>query len=411
MVREQVLSDVDEVLGEPTGDVFAKCYAYDRADVAIAAGIFPFYVPVTAETATTAVVRGRHVLMFGSNNYLGLTHDPRVRQAALDGIEQFGVACTGSRLLNGTLELHDEMERRIAAFMKRDKAVVFTTGFQANLGVISALVGPREYIIIDDSSHASIRDGARLSAAKTWRFRHNDMDELRKRLEAVPAGAGKLVVVDGIYSMEGDYARLPDIVELKRRYGARLLVDDAHAIGVAGANGRGTGEHFGVEAEVDLVTGTFSKALASIGGFVVGDEKVVSFIKMTSRPFLFSASPVPAAIAAALKALDIIESEPDLRVAVHANAERLRNGLRALGFHTGDSTSPIVPVGVGDDLRMCFFWNALLDEGLYTNAVIWPAVPHDGALIRMSCTAAHTFDQIDEALEIIGRVGRAHGII
>jgi 8-amino-7-oxononanoate synthase len=399
------------VLGEASGDVFDKCYAYDRADVALAAGVLPFYIPVSAETATTAIVQGKHVLMFGSNNYLGLTHDDRVRQAASDAIRDYGVACTGSRLLNGTLELHDEIERRIAAFMCRDKAVVFTTGFQTNLGVISTLVGPREYIIVDDSSHASIRDGARLAAGKTWRFRHNDMDDLRSKLEAVPAQRGKLIVVDGIYSMEGDFARLPDIVELKRRFGGRLLVDDAHAIGVAGAHGRGTGEHFGVEDEVDLVTGTFSKALSSIGGFVVGDDKVISFIKMTSRPFLFSASPVPAAVAAALKALDIIESEPDLRVSVHANAERLRNGLRALGFNTGSSTSPIIPVHIGDEMRMCLLWNDLVANGLYTNAVIWPAVPPDGALIRMSCTAAHTFDQIDEALEIMGRLGRKHGII
>lgn len=387
-------------------DVFEKCFRYTRTDAAEAAGLLPFFIPLQSETATTAVVRGHRVLMFGSNNYLGLAQDERVRRAAVDAVERFGPSCTGSRLLNGTLDLHEELERRLAAFFGRDSAIIFTTGFQTNLGVISTIAGRNDYIVVDSASHASIRDGCRLSYATTVKFRHNDMTDLERTLKSVPAGRGILIVVDGVYSMEGDLANLPEIVQLKRRFNARLIVDDAHAIGVMGASGRGTAEHFGVEDEVDIITGTFSKSFASIGGFFVADAKVAHFIRHTARALMFSASPSPAAVAAAQKALEIIETEPELRQRVLGNADRLRGGLNRLGFDTGASETPIIPVVIGPELQMGIFWHGLLNDGVYTNAVVSPAVPPDRALLRMSCTAAHTHDEIDEALATMERIGR-----
>jgi 8-amino-7-oxononanoate synthase len=392
-------------------DLFSKCYTYNRSDAAEAVGIFPFFIPLSSEIGTTAVVDGKRLLMFGSNNYLGLTEDRRVRQAAVDAIEQFGTGCTGSRLLNGTLDMHEEMERRLAAFLGRDSAIVFTTGFQTNLGVVSAIVGRHDYIVVDEAAHASIRDGSRLSHGKELKFRHNDMDRLERMLESIPPGKGILIVVDGVYSMEGDMANLPAIVALKNKFGARLLVDDAHAIGVVGENGRGTAEFFGVEHEVDLVTGTFSKSLASVGGFVAGDAKVIRYIKHTARSFMFAASCPPPSLAAAMRALDIIENEPQLRKRLWANAHKLRRGLDQLGFDTGVSQTPIIPIVIGDEMKMGAFWYGLVENGIYTNAVTSPAVSPGHALIRTSCTAAHSPEQIDEALGIIGRVGRDHGLI
>jgi 8-amino-7-oxononanoate synthase len=411
MVEQEVSSTRGSPGATISGDLFAKCYDYHRTDAAEAAGLFPFFVPISSDIGTTALVEGRRVLMFGSNNYLGLTQDPRVRQRSLEAVEQFGSGCTGSRLLNGTLDLHREMEQRLASFLDRPAAVVFTTGYQANLGAVSALVGRHDYLIVDAAAHASIRDGARLSYGTTLKFRHNDVHDLRRCLESVPEGRGILIVVDGIYSMEGDLANLPDIVELKTRYGARLLVDEAHAVGVAGANGRGSAEHFGVEDQVDLVTGTFSKSMASVGGFLAGDATVIRFVQHMARPFLFSASSPPSAVAAALASLDIIETEPERRARLWANAEHLRGGLRRLGFNTGESQTPIIPIVIGGELTMVHFWYGLFEGGLYTNAVTSPAVPPDHALIRMSCTAAHTPQQIDEALSVVERVGRAHGLL
>ncbi|MEX2238775.1 MAG: pyridoxal phosphate-dependent aminotransferase family protein [Dehalococcoidia bacterium] len=398
--------------GEGTStDVFAKCYSYNRSDAAEAVGIFPFFIPLSSEIGTTAVVDGKRVLMFGSNNYLGLTEDERVKQAAIEAIETFGTGCTGSRLLNGTIDLHEEMERRLASFLGRDSAVVFTTGFQTNLGVVSALVGRHDYVVVDSATHASIRDGARLSYGKELKFKHNDMEDLERTLQSVPPNRGILIVVDGVYSMEGDLADLPRIVELKHRYGARLMVDDAHGIGVVGENGRGTAEHFALEHEVDVVTGTFSKSLASVGGFVAGDAKVIRFIKHTARSFMFAASCPPPSIAAAMKALDIIETEPELRRRVWANAGRMRAGLNEMGFNTGDSVTPIIPIVIGNEMAMGIYWHALIDAGVYTNAVIAPAVPVGHALIRTSTTAAHSMEQVEQALEIMARVGRAQGLI
>lgn len=410
MVKELEATQ-ESATAEIDADLFAKCYSYNRSDAAEAVGIFPFFIPLSSEIGTTAVVDGKRVLMFGSNNYLGLTEDERVRQAAVAAIERFGTGCTGSRLLNGTLDLHEEMERRLSNFLGRDSSVVFTTGFQTNLGVVSALLSRHDYVVVDSATHASIRDGARLSYGKELKFRHNDMADLERTLASVPRGRGILIVVDGVYSMEGDLANLPEIVELKRRYGARLLVDDAHAIGVVGENGRGTGEHFGLEHEVDLITGTFSKSLASVGGFVTGDSKVIRYIKHTARSFMFAASCPPPSIAAAMKALEIIETEPDLRRRVWANADRMRAGLTNLGFDTGDSETPIIPILIGNEMSMGIYWHALLDAGVYTNAVISPAVPIGHAMIRTSTTAAHTTEQVDRAIETMGRVARAQNLI
>jgi 8-amino-7-oxononanoate synthase len=394
-----------------TGDLFEKCIHYDRTDAAEAAGIFPFFLPLSADTATTAVVEGRRVLVFGSNNYLGLSHDQRVRRAAIEAVEQFGPGCTGSRLLNGTLELHASTEQRLASFLGRDDAVVFTTGFQTNLGTISALVGRHDYVLVDSAAHASIRDGCRLSHGTVVKFRHNDMTDLKRHLGRVPPRRGILIVVDGVHSMEGDLANLPDIVDLKRQYGARLMVDDAHALGVMGEHGRGTAEHFGLEDEVDLITGTFSKSLASVGGFLVGDKRIVRYVRHHARSFLFSASSPPAAVAAALAALEIIEQEPERRQQLKQNADHMREGLQRIGLDTGRSESPIIPMVVGSEMTMGLFWYALLDAGVYTNAVTAPAVPIDRALIRMSCSAAHTSAQIDTALRGIERAARTVGLI
>ena len=392
-------------------DLFDKCYNYQDAKMLQQAGVYPFFRAIQNAAGPRVLTEGKERVMIGSNNYLGLTHDARVRRAAIAAIEQYGTGCTGSRLLNGTLEIHREIEQRLARFMRREAAAVFTTGFQTNLGVISALADRNDYVIIDAASHASIRDGCRLSYATILKFRHNDMDDLRRCLERVPSGRGVLIVVDGVYSMEGDLANLPELVALKRRYGARLLIDDAHALGVLGDGGRGTPEHFGLEEEVDLITATFSKSLASVGGFVVGDAKVVRYIQHTARPFLFSASLPPAAIGAAMQALEIVEREPERRQRLRARADQLRAGLRGLGFDTGDSQTPIIPIIIGSEMTMGFFWKGLLDAGVYTNAVIAPAVPPHRALIRMSCTAEHTPAQIDQALTAIGRVGRAQGLI
>ncbi|HEX5939636.1 MAG TPA: aminotransferase class I/II-fold pyridoxal phosphate-dependent enzyme [Dehalococcoidia bacterium] len=410
MVKEL---EIREALGEEreAADVFDKCHSYNRSDAAEAVGIFPFFIPLSSEIGTTALVHGKRVLMFGSNNYLGLTEDQRVRQAAIEAIDRFGTGCTGSRLLNGTIDMHEEVEQRLASFLGRDSAVVFTTGFQTNLGVVSTLVGRHDYVVVDSATHASIRDGSRLSYGKELKFRHNDMGDLERTLSSIPGGKGILIVVDGVYSMEGDLANLPEIVELKQRYGARLVVDDAHGIGVVGANGRGTAEHYGLEHEVDLITGTFSKSLASVGGFVAGDAKIIRFIKHTARSFMFAASCPPPSIAAAMKALDIVESEPQLRENVWANADRMRKGLNKLGFDTGVSQTPIIPMVIGSEMSMGVFWHALLEAGVYTNAVTSPAVPMGHALIRTSTTAAHTPEQVDQALEIMGRVGRAQELI
>lgn len=368
-------------------------------------GIYPFFQALTDSEGTTALFKGKEVVMIGSNNYLGLTTHPKVRQAAIDAIERFGTSCTGSRFLNGTLEFHLELDRRLANFVGKEAALVFPTGYQTNVGTISAIVQKGDYVIIDKDDHASIVDGCFMSRGEMRRFSHNDPDSLDRALSRLPEDAGKLVVVDGVYSMGGDIAPLPQLVEIARRYGARIMVDDAHSLGVL-ADGRGTAAHFGLTDEVDLIMGTFSKSFASIGGFVAGNAQVMHYIQHHARSLIFSASlPAPNA-AAVLAALDIIETEPEHVRRLWDNADYMRAGLHRLGYDTGPSETPIIPLMIRDDYRTVLAWYALIENGVYTNPVVPPGVPSNGSLLRTSYMATHTKEQLDRALhglEIVGR--------
>ncbi len=392
-------------------DLFAKTKAYTKPKMAEAFGIYPYFVPIESEAGPEVVINGETKVMLGSNNYLGLTQHPKVKEAARAAVERYGSGCTGSRLMNGTLDLHVELERRLAAWMQRDAALVFTTGFQANLGTISALVGRHDTVVIDRADHASIVDGCRLALGDAVRFKHNDLDDLERVLQKIEPGGGKLIVVDGVYSMEGDLAELPGIVELAKKYDARILVDEAHSAGVFGEQGRGTADHFGVRDDIDLIMTTFSKSFASIGGFIAADADVIYFIKHNGRAFLFSASLPPASTAAALAALDIIETEPERRELLWANTRRMKKELAGLGFNTGDSKSPVIPIIVGEEIRLATFWRRLLDAGVYANAAVTPAVEPDRALIRTSYMATHEDKHLDRALEIIAKVGKQCSLI
>lgn len=392
-------------------DVFAKARSFELVKQAKAFGMYPFYKPLDDNQGPEAIVDGKRVIMLGSNNYLGLTRHPRVIQAARDAVEKYGTSMTGSRLMNGTTNLHVALEEKIAHFLRRESALVFSTGYQANLGAISALVNRHAAAVIDKGDHASIYDGTKLSDGEVFRFRHNEPNHLDEVLRRVTQRKAALVVIDGVYSMGGDIADLPAIVGVSKRYGARLLVDDAHSIGVLGEGGRGTGSHFGLDHEVDLVVGTFSKTLASIGGFVAGPEDVLEWIKHFARPMLFSASMPPSSVAAAHTALDVLMEEPELVERVNANAKRLRDGLRKDGFDIGVSETPIVPIVIGDEVKMVSFWRELLDRGVYANAVIWPAVGKGDAILRTSCMATHTEKHIDTAVEIMGELGRKWGLV
>jgi len=373
-------------------------------------GIYPFFIPLDETEGTEVSVQGRRLIMLGSNNYLGLTTHPEVREAAIRAIRDFGTSCTGSRFLNGTLALHGELERRLAHFVGKEKALVFSTGYQANLGVLSALIGRSDIVICDKEDHASIIDGCRLALGRMARFRHNHPEDLSRVLAACPRGSGKLVVVDGVFSMGGEIVRLPEIAPICRDHEARLLVDDAHAIGVLG-HGRGTAYHFGMTGDVDLIVGTFSKAFASIGGFVAGDETTVHWIQHLARSLIFSASPPAPNVAAALAALNVMEREPERVDRVNSIAARMRMDLRDLGFDIGDSQTPIIPIFIGDSLDAMRMWRALFDAGVYVNVAIPPAVPPGKALLRTSYMATHTDDQMDQVLKTFVAVGRAQGLI
>ncbi len=389
-------------------DIFAKTQTFTRAREAMDLGLYPYFQPLMDSDATTATFRGKEVVMIGSNNYLGLTTDPRVKKAAMEALERFGTSCTGSRFLNGTLEFHLELDRRLARFVGKEAAIVFSTGYQTNVGTISALVQKGDYAIIDKDAHASIVDGC-FMARGMWqgdlrRFNHNDLDSLDSVLEKLPDDAGKLVIVDGVYSMGGDIAPLPEIVEICKRHGARLMVDDAHSIGVLG-QGRGTAAHFGLTDEVDLIMGTFSKSLASIGGFIAGDEQTIHYIQHIARSFAFSASLPASNAAAALAALDIIESEPEHVQKLWNNAEYMRAGLKRLGYDTGSSTTPVIPLIIRDQYRTVLAWHALIEEGVYTNPVVPPGVPPSNSLLRTSYMATHTTEHLDRALRALEVVG------
>ena len=395
-------------------DVFAKARSHERVAImaaARAADVLPYFRTLTSPALPIVSMEGVERVMLGSNNYLGLTDDPRVRQGARDALDAYGTGLTGSRLLNGTIPLHLELEERIASWLHTESALVFTTGHQANLGVLGTLLGPGDTVVVDSGDHASILDGCLLSKAKLRAFRHNRLDKLERQLErAAGDGGGVLVVVDGVFSMEGDIAPLAEIATLAERHGARLMVDEAHAAGVLGARGAGTAELLGVEARIDLRMGTFSKSLASCGGFVAGPADVVDFLRISSRSFLFTASAVPAAVGAALAALKVIDSPegPPLLQVVLDNARYLRSGLLERGFAVGaaqalpdgsDIVTPIVPVLVGDDWKAALLWRALYDAGVFVNTALHPAVPPGGALLRTSVMATHDRPTLDRALE------------
>jgi 8-amino-7-oxononanoate synthase len=392
-------------------DIFSKARSFQLPRQAKAFGMYPFYQALDSNEGPEVILDGKRLIMLGSNNYLGLTRHPRVVKAARDAVERYGTSMTGSRLLNGTTKLHERLEELIAEFLHTEAALTFTTGYQANLGAISALVNRRAVAVIDKTDHASIYDGCKLSEGESYRFRHNDVPHLRQILERVTKEKAALVVIDGVFSMGGDIADLPAIVEACKAYGARLFIDDAHAIGVLGEGGRGTASHFGLESEVDLIGGTFSKSLASIGGFVAGPAEVLEWIQHFARPLLFSASLPPASTVAATTALEVLMEEPQRVDKLNRNAALLRDGLRAAGFDIGTSQSPIVPIVVGDEVRMVRLWRDLIANGVYTNAVIYPAVPPGMGILRTSCMATHEESQIKEAVEIIAEAGRRHKVI
>ena len=391
-------------------DIFDKCYKFDKAKILISHGLYPYFRTIESAQDPEIIINGRRLIMVGSNNYLGLTNHPKVKEAAIEAIKKYGTGCAGSRFLNGTLDIHVQLEEKLARFMQKDAALIFSTGFQVNLGVISALVGKDDIVIIDKMDHASIIDGCRLSFGEIRKFKHNDMADLERVLREYE-DKDKLIVIDGVFSMEGDIAHLPDIVELAKKYGARLMVDDAHGIGVLGKTGRGTAEHFGLEDEVDLIMGTYSKSLASIGGFISGSADVIHYIKHTARSLIFSASPPPASVAAVSAAVDIIENEPERREQLWKNTTRMLHGFKQLGFEVGHSETPIIPVLVGDDEKAFLMAVMLQEEGVFANVAVTPAVPTGKALIRTSYMATHTDEHLDIVLKAFEEVGKKLGLI
>lgn len=390
--------------------LFDKCSNFTQAREIKKTGLYPYFKSISKSNDTIVTIEGRDIIMMGSNNYLGLTHHPKVLEAARDALERYGSGCTGSRFLNGTLDLHEILEQRLAAFIGKESALVFSTGYQANLGLISALVGRNDVVLIDKLDHASIVDGAKMSYGVTERFRHGDMAQLESLLQK-HSGKGLLIVVDGVYSMEGNIADLPALVDLAHRYGAALAVDDAHAIGVLGPNGEGTAAHFGLADEVDVIAGTFSKSLGSIGGYVAGTEEVIDYLKHLSRPLMFSAALPPANTAGVLAALEVMVAEPERRENLWKNTHKLQDGLKSLGYEIGASETPIVPVVIGELWDTFRFWRKVFDAGIFTNPVVPPAVPPKECRLRTSLMASHSDSQIDFALDTFAKLGKEVGII
>jgi 8-amino-7-oxononanoate synthase len=393
-------------------DIFDKCRRdAERVTNARQAGVYAYYRTLSSAQDPVVTHEGHELVMLGSNNYLGLTSHPEVKEAAALALALYGSGCAGSRLLNGTLDLHVALEEKLAQFTRREAALVFSTGFQVNLGVLSCLLTRKDVAILDALDHACIIDGCRLGFGKTYKYRHNDMDHLESKLRAVSDDRGKLIVVDGVFSMEGDLADLPRVSELAKRYGARLMVDDAHGLGVFGQHGRGMPEHFDLEEDVDLLMGTFSKSLATVGGFVAGSAEVVDYIRHQARSAIFSAAPPPASVASALKALEIVEREPERRKHLWDITATMRRELRTLGFDTGESASPVIPIVVGPDMQAFRMTVRLQEEGVFVNPVVSPAVPEGRAMIRTSYMATHKGEHLDLALSALEKVGHELGII
>ncbi len=391
--------------------LFEKCRQFTRADEIKAAGLYPYFKPISESEDTVVVIEGQKRIMLGSNNYLGLTHHPKVLEAATRALHIYGSGCTGSRFLNGTLDLHLALERALADFLGKEECIVFSTGYNANLGLISGIVGRGDVVLLDKLDHASIVDGAKMSYGETERFNHGDLAGLERKLGRVASGAGKLVIVDGVYSMEGDIADVPGLLAVCRRHGAALALDDAHSIGVLGPRGDGTAAHFGLTDEVDIIAGTFSKSLASIGGFVAGSRNVINYLRHHSRPLIFTAALPPSNTAGVLAALEVLQAEPERREQLWTNTRRLQEGMRTLGFDTGPSETPIVPILIGPLDKTFVMWRRLFDAGIFTNPVVPPAVPPSQCRLRMSLMATHTADQIDFCIETIGGIGKELGVI
>ncbi len=391
-------------------DIFEKCYRFTTAKEIIDAGVYPYFRTIESAQDPEVIVGGRKMIMIGSNNYLGLTNHPRVKEAAIEALRKYGSGCAGSRFLNGTLDIHVELEKKLARFTRKEAALIFSTGFQTNLGVISAIAGKDDVVFIDKMDHASIIDGCRLSFSETKKFRHNDIEDLKRLLQQY-GDKGKLIVIDGVFSMEGDIVNLPEIVKLAKQYGAKIMVDDAHGIGVLGKTGRGTAEYFGLEDDIDLIMGTYSKSLASIGGFIAASKEVIHYIKHISRPLMFSASPPPASVASVNAAIDILEEEPERRERLWHNTNKMLHGFKAMGFNTGLSSTPIVPVMVYDDQKAFTMAKVLHDKGIFANVAVSPAVPNGKALIRTSYMATHSDEQLDIVLDAFKEVGKTLGII
>jgi 8-amino-7-oxononanoate synthase len=396
--------------------IFEKCYSFDAADEVRKKGMYPYFRPIERIEGTKVTIEGRELIMAGSNNYLGLAYDQRVQEASIKAIEQYGTSCSGSRFMNGTLELHQELERRIARFIGTEAALCFTTGYQTNLGAISALLGRNEHVITDKYNHASIMDGIFLSLGiqkniEVHRFKHNNMEELERILAGIPRDEPKLIVTDGVFSMEGDIVKLPQVKALADAYNTGIYLDEAHAIGVLGATGRGTTEHFGDRGLADIIMCTFSKSFGSIGGFIAGDERILDFIKHTARPMLFTASMPPANIAAAMASLEIIEKEPERVHRLQEIGRKMVREFKALGFDVGTAETPIVPLLIGENEKTFLFWKALFEAGVYVNPVVSPAVPPNRALLRTSYMAIHTDSELDMILSVSKDVGKRLGII
>ncbi len=388
-------------------DIFDKP-KNEYAEQARALGIYPYFHELESRQDTEVMMEGKRRIMLGSNNYLGLTVHPRVIAAGVAALETYGTGCSGSRFLNGTLSLHTQLERELADFLGREAVMTFSTGFQTNLGILSALCGKSDYVLCDKENHASIYDGCKLSYAKMLRYRHSDMDELERRLQQVPDNAGCLIVTDGVFSMGGDICNLPEIVRLARQYGARVMVDDAHGLGVIGKGGRGTASYFGLEDEVDVVMGTFSKSLASIGGYMAASADVVDYVRHASRPYIFCASIPPASCATAIEALHILREQPELPERLAALARHMREGLKRRGIAIRESTTPIIPIYTHDAVTTLTIAKELYDEGVYVNPVLPPATHPSECLLRTSYMATHTEALLDEALDIIERVVKRH---
>ena len=392
-------------------DIFKKCFEFTRAEEAKKAGLYPYFTEIERVEGNHVWVNGKKILKVGSNNYLGLFDDPQIKKAAVAAVDEYGTSTCGSRFLNGTYSLHVELEKKLAAFMGKEEALTFSTGMQTNLGTISAIADRNDILIIDRMVHASIMDAVRLSYAHIVKYKHNDMKDLEEKLKHQPADRGKLIIVDGVFSMEGDLANLPEIMPLAKKYGARLMVDDAHGIGVMGEHGRGTAEHFGLIDDVDMIMTTFSKSFAALGGYVAGDSKVIQYIKHHARALIFSASITPAALGAASQALEIIQKEPWRRKRLWEITQTMNRELTKMGFHTGNTQTPIIPVFIHDIEKTFMLWHYLREYGIFANPVIAPAVPPESSLIRTSYTATHTDEDLDFILKGFYQGGKTLGII